>query len=250
MRANEGAPAVVRMRFAQSVRGLSVGAPVEFRGVGLGTVTAVAIDLQPESGRFDMLVTLSLYPSRLGRIYRDALGDGTGAAGKSLLRQLVAQGLRGQLRTGSLLTGQKYVALDVFPHAPAARVDTGQSPVELPTVPNSLEELQDQLSNIVRRLDRMPLQEIGRNLDASLQQSNTLFVRLDTELVPAARSTLESAQQAFRSAKAMLDQDSPMQSDAHQALAELRRTLASLNALADYLERHPEALIWGKRADP
>ena len=48
----------------------------------------------------------------------------------------------------------------------------------------------------------------------------------------------------------MLDQDSPLQSDAHQALAALRRTLASLNALSDYLERHPEALIWGKRADP
>lgn len=250
MRANEGPPAVVRMRFAQSVRGLSVGAPVEFRGVGLGTVTAVDIDLQPESGRFDMLVTLSLYPSRLGRNYRDSLGDGAGAAGKDLLRQLVAQGLRGQLRTGSLLTGQKYVALDIFPHAPAAHVYPDRTPVELPTVPNSLEELQDQLSNIVRRLDRMPLPEIGRNLDASLQQSNALFARLDTELVPAARSTLESAQQAFRSAQAMLDQDSPLQSDTHQALAALRRTLTSLNALSDYLERHPEALIWGKRADP
>lgn len=250
MRANEGPPAMMRMRFAQSVRGLSVGAPVEFRGVGLGTVTAIDIDLKPDSGRFDMLVTLSLYPSRLGRNYRDALGDGAGTAGKDLLRQLVAQGLRAQLRTGSLLTGQKYVALDVFPHAPAARVDTDRSPVELPTVPNSLEELQDQLSNVVRRLDRMPLQEIGRNLDASLQQSNALFARLDTELVPAARSMLESAQQAFRSANAMLDQGSPLQSDVHQALAGLRRTLASLNALSDYLERHPEALIWGKRADP
>ncbi|MCP3726801.1 MlaD family protein [Paraburkholderia sp. CNPSo 3272] len=250
MRAHEGPPAVVRMRFAQSVQGLSVGAPVEFRGVGLGAVTAVAIDLQPESGRFDMLVTLSLYSSRLGRSYRDAFGDGAGMGGKSLLRQLVAQGLRGQLRTGSLLTGQKYVALDIFPHAPAARVDTDRSPVEMPTVPNSLEELEDQVSNIVRRLDRMPLQEIGRNLDASLQQSNVLFARLDTELVPAARSSLESAQEAFRSAHAMLDESSPLQSDTRQALAELRRTLASLNALADYLERHPEALIWGKRANP
>ncbi|WP_321909741.1 intermembrane transport protein PqiB [Paraburkholderia sp. J11-2] len=249
MRANEGPPAVVRMRFAQSVRGLSVGAPVEFRGVELGTVTAIDIDLKPESGRFDMLVTLSLFPSRLGRSYRAALGDGAGAAGKDLLRQLVAQGLRAQLRTGSLLTGQKYVALDVFAHAPAARVDTDRSPVELPTVPNSLEELQDQLSNIVRRLDRMPLQEIGRNLDVSLQQSNVLFARLDTQIVPAARSTLESAQRAFRSANEMLDQASPQQRDVHQALAELRRTLASLNALSDYLERHPEALIWGKRAD-
>ncbi|MDR3095894.1 MAG: MlaD family protein [Paraburkholderia sp.] len=249
MRADEGPPAVVSMRFAQSARGLSVGAPVEFRGVGLGTVTAVDVDLNPERGRFDMLVTLSLYPRRLGRHYRNALGDGTGTEGKALLRQLVGQGLRGQLRTGSLLTGKKYIALDVFPHAPAARVDTERSPVELPTVPNSVEELQDQLSNIVRRLDRMPLQEIGHNLNLSLQQSNALFARLDTELVPAARSTLESAQQAFRSANEMLDQGAPLQGDVHQALTELRRTLASLNSLAEYLERHPEAVIWSKGAD-
>jgi paraquat-inducible protein B len=246
MRANAGPPAMVRMRFAQSVRGLSVGAPVEFRGVGVGTVTAVDIDLEPGRGRFDMLVTLSLFPSMLGRHYRDALGDGAGEAGKALLRQLVVQGLRGQVRTGSLLTGQKYIALDVFPHAPAAHVDTERLPVELPTVPNSLEELRDQLSNIVRRLDRMPLQAIGHNLDATLEQSNALFERLDAELVPAARLTLESAEQAFRSANEILEQGSPLQSDVHQALTELRRTLASLNALSDYLERHPEALVWGK----
>lgn len=250
MRANEGPPAVVRMRFAQSVRGLSVGAPVEFRGIELGTVTAIDIDLDPERDRFDMLVTLSLYPSRLGQNYRDALGGGASTAGKVLLRQLVDRGLRGQLRTGSLLTGQKYVALDVFPHAPAAHVDTERAPVELPTIPNSLEELQDQLSNIVRRLDRMPLQEIGRNLDATLEQSNTLFVRLDTELVPAAHSTLVSAQQAFHSANEILDQGSPSQSDVHHALTELRGALASLSALSDYLERHPEALTWGKKRDP
>ncbi|WP_233809032.1 PqiB family protein [Paraburkholderia sp. HP33-1] len=250
MRANEAPPAVVRMRFAQSVRGLSVGAPVEFRGVGLGTVTAVDIDLNPERGRFDMLVTLSLYPSRLGRNYRDSLGDGAGMAGRALLRQLVVQGLRGQVRTGSLLTGQKYIALDVFPHAPVAYVDTNRTPVELPTVPNSLDELQDQLSNIVRGLDRMPLQEIGGNLDAMLRRSNALFERLDTELVPGAHSTLGSAQLAFRSASAILEQSSPLQGDVHQALTELRRTLAGLNTLSDYLERHPEALLWGKAADP
>lgn len=249
MRANYGPPAVVQMRFAQSVRGLSVGAPVEFRGVVLGTVTAVDIDLKPTSEHFDMLVTLSLYPSRLGQSYRNALGDDAGAAGKVLLRDLVVQGLRAQVRTGSLLTGQKYIALDVFPHAPPAHIDTDRSSVELPTLSNSLEELQEQLSTIVHRLDQMPINQIGSNLDATLQQSNALFARLDAEVVPAAHSTLESAQRAFRAAKEILDQGSPLQSDVGQALTELRRTLAGLNALSDYLERHPEALIQGKGGD-
>jgi paraquat-inducible protein B len=249
MHADDGPPAIVRMRFARSVRGLSAGAPVEFRGVVLGAVSVVDIDLNPQRSRFDMQVTLTLYPSRLGRHYRDALGDGGGDAGKVLLRQLVAQGLRGQLRMGSILTGQKYVALDVFAHAPLARVDTSRLPVELPTVPNTLEELQDQLSGVVHRIDRMPLEDIGRNLDTALQRSNALFERLDAELIPAARSMLESSRQAFRAANETLDQGAPLQSDAHQALTELRRTLTGLNALADYLERHPESLIWGKGDD-
>ncbi|MFP6561608.1 intermembrane transport protein PqiB [Paraburkholderia sp. B3] len=249
MRNDDGLAAVVRMRFAQSVRGLSVGAPVEFRGVDLGTVIAVDIDLNPEHDRFDMLVTLQLYPSRLGRNYRDALGDGTGAPAKNLLQQLVARGLRGQLRMGSPLTGQKYVALDVFPHAPAARVDMSHAPIELPSVPNTLEELQDQLANIIRKLDRMPLQEIGSNLNASLAHSNDLFERLDGELVPAAEATLASAREAFRSANDTLDQQAPLPRDVDQALIELRRASVSVNALSEYLERHPESFVWGKGAD-
>ncbi|HKT96164.1 MAG TPA: MlaD family protein [Paraburkholderia sp.] len=247
LRAQEGSPAVVRMRFTQSVRGLSVGAPVEFRGVEVGTVVSIDIDLNPERNRFDMLVTLNLYPSRLGQRYRDALGEGTGAAAKALLHLLVTQGLRGQLRMGSLLTGQKYIALDVFPHAPVAQVDTSHSPVELPTVPDTLGELQDQLSSIVTRIDRMPVQEIGQNLNTMLQRSNRLFERLDAEIAPAVRSTLDPAQQAFRAASETLEQGSPLQSDVQQALAELRRTLVGLNALSGYLERHPEALVWGNR---
>ncbi|MCG5073173.1 hypothetical protein [Paraburkholderia tagetis] len=95
----------------------------------------------------------------------------------------------------------------------------------------------------------MPVQEIDHNLDATLQRSNALFQRLDADLVPAARSSLDAAREAFRAADETLDQASPLQSDARQALTELRGMLASLNALADFLERHPEAFIWGKRRD-
>ncbi|WP_027795166.1 PqiB family protein [Paraburkholderia acidipaludis] len=249
MRNDDGPPAVVRMRFAQSVRGLSVGAPVEFHGVELGTVIAVDIDLNPERDRFDMLVTLQLYPSRLGRSYRNALGDGTGAAAKDLLQQLVARGLRGQLRMGSPLTGQKYVALDLFPRAPAARIDMSRTPLELPSVPNTLEELQDQLSNIVRKLDRMPLQAIGSNLNASLAHSNDLFEHIDGELVPAATAMLASAREAFRSANDTLGQAAPLPRDVDRALIELRRASAGVNALSEYVERHPESFVWGKSAD-
>jgi len=248
-RADDGPAASVRMRFNGSVRGLSVGAPVDFDGVELGEVTAIDLDFTPARNRFDMVVTLNLYPYRLGRRYREALGKGSGAAAKALLHQLVAQGLRGQLRMGSVLTGQRYVALDFFPNVPAVSIDTRRMPVELPTVPNTVEELQDQLANIVKRLDHVPFDEIGFNLEQALVNANSLFQRIDTELVPQAHTTLAAAERSFNAANATLQQDSPMHTDIRQALTELRRTLAALKALSDYLEQHPESIVWGKAAD-
>jgi paraquat-inducible protein B len=248
-KAEDGAAARVRMRFAQSLRGLSIGAPVDFHGVELGRVAAIDIGFDTGTGRVDTVATLDLHPSRLGRRYREALGNGDGAAGKRLLRQLVANGLRGQLRMGSVLTGQRYVTLDFFPRASAVSVDTQQTPVELPTVPSSLEELQDQLSSIVNKLDRVPLDEIRRNLHMTLANTAPLFQQVDAELIPEVRGSLLAAQQSFDAAKAMLTQNSPLQADVREALAELRRTIASVNSLADYLQRHPESVLWGKSAD-
>ncbi|MFT4066372.1 intermembrane transport protein PqiB [Paraburkholderia sp.] len=247
-KAEDGPVARVYMRFAQSLRGLSVGAPVDFRGVELGQVAAIDIDFNPASTHFDMTVALDLYPSRLGKRYRETLGNGDGPEGKVLLHQLVADGLRGQLRTGSLLTGQRYIALDFFPRAPKIRIDTGQAAVELPTVPGTLDELQDQLARIAQRLDQIPSDEIGRNLNETLANAASLFQQVNTELVPEARSALLAARQSFDAANATLQLDSPLQSDVHQALSELRRTLASLNSLTEYLQRHPEAVVWGKPA--
>ena len=245
-RADDGPAAAVSLRFTQSVRGLSVGAPVDFHGVELGRVSAIDVDFNRSRGSFDMVVALNLYPYRLGQRYREAIGKGDSEAGRALLRQMVARGLRGQLRMGSVLTGQRYVALDFFPHVSAASIDTRRSPVELPTVPSTLDELQDQLASIVSKLDRVPFDQLGNNLNKALVNANTLFQQVNTELIPQARTTLTAATQSFNAANATLQQDSPMQSDVHEALTELRRTLVSLNALSDYLERHPEAIVWGK----
>jgi paraquat-inducible protein B len=157
--------------------------------------------------------------------------------------------LRGQLRTGNLLTSQLYIALDLFPKAPPAKVNLNADPLELPTVPNTLDELQLQVADIAKKLDKIPFDEIGANLNSSLKNANSLFKQLDTQVAPEARNTLTAARKTFADAQSTLQQDSPLQSDVHQALQELTRTLQSLNALSDYLERHPESLLRGKSGD-
>jgi paraquat-inducible protein B len=245
----DGPPLTVVMNFTQSVRGLAPGATVDLRGIELGAVTQIGIEYDPKARNFVMPVTMELYPDRLGKNFRQAIANGGPEAGKQVLADLVEHGLRGQLRTGNLLTNQLYVALDIFPNAPRVKFNPNGTPVTLPTVPNTLEELQLQLADIARKLDNVPFDEISKNLNGTLKNASSLFKQLDTEVAPQARETLAAARQTFATAQATLQQDSPMQSDVHQALTQLTQTLQTLNSLADYLERHPEALLRGKAKD-
>ncbi|NIF79573.1 MCE family protein, partial [Paraburkholderia sp. Cy-641] len=193
MREPDGIPLRVVMNFNQSLRGLSIGAPVDFRGIVLGQVTNIGIDYDPKTRSFTMPVTMNVYPDRLGKRFRETAPAPGTLAGQNLLAQLVKHGLRGQLRTGNLITSQLYVALDIFPKAPPASVDVTNDPIELPTIPNTLDELQLQVADIAKKLDKVPFDQIGNNLNSALKNADQLFSRLDTEVVPQARDTLSAA---------------------------------------------------------
>ncbi|WP_027816837.1 PqiB family protein [Paraburkholderia bannensis] len=249
MKEPDGAPVRVVMYFNQSLRGLSVGATVDFRGIVLGQVTDIGIEYDPKEHNFTMPVTMDLYPLRLSRRTRGEPPAPHTPQSRELVKRLVARGLRGQLRTGNLITGQLYIALDVFPKAGPAKADLDRDPMELPTVPNSLEELQQQVADITKKLNQIPFDKIGNNLNESLKNANQLFGKVNDEILPQMKGTLDEAQKTFSAAQSTLQQDSPLQSDVHQAMQELTRTLQSLNSLTDYLERHPESLLRGKSGD-
>jgi paraquat-inducible protein B len=248
LRPPDGPAVATVMYFDQSVRGLSAGAPVDFRGIVLGEVRTVGIEYDRAHKKFRMPVTVDLYPSRLGQSVLDALGaDASGP--EDALAQMVTRGFRGQLRTGSLLTNQLYVNLDFFPAAPKATLSAlpARSDVlVLPTVPGPLDELQSQLSRIATKLDKIPFDQIGDNLNKTLVQANALIERLDGKVLPEMQGALDAAKKTFASADALLQQDSPLQSDLRRTLGDVQQTVESLNALSDYLERHPESLIRGK----
>ncbi|MRW83375.1 MCE family protein [Pseudoduganella sp. FT26W] len=254
LREPDGVAVTTVLYFDQSLRGLSAGAPVDFRGIVMGEVRSVGVEFDPVKKTFRMPVTVDMYPARLGRNFaRTVAEDQQRNAGTQVLERLVARGLRGQLRTGNLLTGQLYVALDFFPNAPAAKIDTTQELVEVPTVPNSLDELQTQISSIARKLDKVPFEDIGKNLRDTLKSADVLMKRLDGQVVPEMKDTLAAARKTFAEADQLLQKDSPVQSDLREALQQVTQTLQSLNALTDYLERHPESLIRGKvdkKGDP
>ncbi|MDR3418894.1 MAG: MlaD family protein [Nevskia sp.] len=248
----DGPAKEILMRFAQPVRGLSTGATVDLRGVGFGNVRSIQLRFDPASNEFRSDVLADVYPDRLGSALTDlrSAEKSRNISAEQMWADLVKRGLRAQLRAGNIITGQLYVALDFVKNAPPVAFDPSATPMLMPTAPGSLEQLQEQLQSIVAKLDQIPFGEIGRNLNGTLKSANQLLQQLDGQLLPEAKSTLHAAQQALQSLdQSVTSPDAPLQQDARRTLGELNRTAASFRALADYLERHPEALLRGKSGE-
>ena len=245
-----GEPHYVRMRFSQSLRGLSIGAPVEFVGVNIGSVVSIDLDYVAKDESFPVIVTAVLYPHRMGRAYEGLVQEGTATSDEKMARlvgRLVARGLRAQARAANLLTGQLYLALDFIPGASLARFDPTVKPLEIPTAPGSIDEVQTRIASIVRKIDEAPLADIANHADLNLQDLHGLLQHLDRQVVPGTESTLDSLRKTLGVVDAALAEDSPGVGNLRQTLEEAQHTLRSIRSLTDYLDRHPESLIRGRQ---
>src|SRR5579863_7086631 len=229
--------------FKDSVRGLSAGAPVEFRGIPIGEVVDVQAQIDLKTFQFSVPVTIHLDPTRLGvKLLDTSAGVDLETMRRKLIDAMVNHGIRAQLKTGNLLTGATYVSFDAFPGAPAATVDWSQKPVELPTTPGQLEATEATVENIVAKLNKVPFQEIGVDLNKTINQ-------LDQTLV-VAQGTLGSARGTLDNASYLTEPNSAQVQQLGSTLQEVSRAARSVRVLADYLERHPEALLEGKKGGP
>ncbi|MGD9046152.1 MAG: MlaD family protein [Desulfobacterales bacterium] len=251
------------VRFDGSIRGLTVGAPVEFRGIRIGQVADIKPewDLETLSPRITVLIETE--PERWETFGEARMDE------KSELDSLVAKGLRAQLKTGSLLTGQLFIDIDFHPDAPPAQVKYEQQFPELPTIPAPLQVITARVNELLNKLDTVPIEKIGKDLgdtlanvkrlseskelleavqalNATLKETRQLVQKLDSKVAPEISSTLDQAQKTLVSVEGTLGQDSPLQHEIRQALKELGEAARAVRILTDYLERHPEALIYGK----
>ncbi|MDB5768252.1 MAG: Paraquat-inducible protein [Collimonas fungivorans] len=245
-------PALAVLNFDQSVRGLSPGSPLDFRGIVVGQVRSIGIEYQRDRKTFRFPVVVELYPSRMGFSPRD-LEDKQKAY--EIADTMNKRGLRAQLRNGNLLTGQLYVAFDFFPKAAPVRISVDGPVPELATTPGTLDELQAKLGSIVNKIDNVPFEQIGRDLrtsmaalDKMLNNADKLMAQVNVDVVPQFAAALRDAHQTLQTANETLAPNAPLQQDTRRMMQELTRSAASLRNLTDYLERHPEALLRGKAA--
>ena len=268
MKQPESVSAHYVLHFNESLRGLSVGAPVTFLGLPVGEVTEVGLEVNPATKNLRGRVEIVSYPeSLIARLSakQAAVGETLERSAEerhALIKRLVEQrGLRAQLRSGNLITGQLYVAFADFPNAPRAKVDWSQDVPVLPVVPSTVSDIEAKLTNIVNKLDKLPLEAIGEDLrktlvslDQTLQDAGKAVNRIDGEVTPGLKTTLDDLRgtlgvvdQVLKNTDATLvGKEAPAQQELRDALQEITRAARSLRILTDYLERHPDSVIWGK----
>jgi paraquat-inducible protein B len=229
----DGEPKYIRMRFNQSLRGLVVNAPVDFLGVNVGRV----------------VVKVQRLGAANDKLKEQAGGGDEEAQTSKILGQFVERGLRAQVRTGNLLTGQLYIAMDFDPKATKVAYNAKARPLEIPTVPGSFDKLQEQLQAFVDKLGKIPLDDLAKNLNGSLIELQKTMKQVNSDVLPQMRGALQQAQKTLGTANETLSDDSPARQQLGQAMEEVQRTARSVRVLTDFLSRHPESLIRGRSGD-
>lgn len=246
--------------FAGNLRGIDPGTAVELEGMAIGSVRDVALSYDRRKKVLVTQVTIGIDPDRVQILNMPAANGATPIeTAKRKIETLVAGGLRAQVLTANFLTGFQVVTLDIVPEAPAARVTSADGKLQLPTAASSdIGETLSSLRNVLANLDRATSgPELGhaiQSLDSALTHLDQLTSGVQPDLSSLLKSLNETSDSANATLKALRDvvgsQGAPPgSSDVSQMMRELSEAARSVRSLADYLERHPESLLRGRRGE-
>jgi paraquat-inducible protein B len=254
------------LHFEGGVRGLKSGAPVELQGIQVGQVLDVNLEFDVEKGAFRVPVLIETEPGRLRTIGKYP----EGAEKQKVMDYLVGKGMRAQLKTGSLITGQLLVALDMHPEAPPAKINWEGSYPEVPTVPTAMEEITTSLAQLLNKFEKLPIEQIGNDLrdtvagakqlinspdlqksitalNETLEQAQKFVAALNTGIAPELKTAVSNLDTALIQAQKLTKSlNSNVAPQLDRTLKELQAAARSIKVWAAYLERNPEALIRGK----
>ncbi len=252
----QGKPLFYRVQFAENARGLQKGTPVELEGTSVGEVTESHLLYDRRERSLYTLATIAIDSTALDipGIPDTAANEQAAAVGDALA-QLVGRGLRARLVSSSLLTGSKVVALDVMAGAPPASLHVVAGLAELPTAPAAdIDQILQSLQNTVSRIDRATAgPQLGHaltQLDSALTHLNQLSVALQPQtqsLIASLRSAAAAAERTADAAGTLLGSSSTQNTDLPRLMRQLTDAARSIRDLADYLDRHPEAILRGRR---
>jgi paraquat-inducible protein B len=256
--------------FEETVRGLSPGAPVDFYGIKIGEVISIRLLFDQDRVTFRIPVLIAIEPDRIELSGEQAIAE------YQVMERLVRKGLRAQQRIGNLLTGQSYVSMRLHPEAAPRTIGREDAYPVLPTIPNTVEEIASTAKGLLDRLNHLPLEEtledirqasqkvtavVGStalesaidNIDQSFAEFKDVTSGFNDGTLPKLNEMLDQIQgaltlgrQALNRANTVLGEGAPVVNNLNRLLLELQDAARSVEALADYLERHPDAIVFGK----
>jgi paraquat-inducible protein B len=285
-----------------SMSGLDIGSPVTFRGVKIGAVTDIVINYDIDAQRLMIPVYVEIELDRIHVI--------RGTQDSKNIHALIERGLRAQLVVQSMVTGQASIDLAFHPGTPANFVGNEKAMVELPTLPSDIDMLKANLSDVLARIAKLPLDQIGERTLATINSTNALMRNLNAEiggvavsirgvgdqatatlkdaqarlqledgepmnnlnntildaqklvnkvdggidpiiadanrLTTMTLSTMDEMKITLETARSSISPDSDLYFQLTRTLKEIQTTANSIRALADYVQRHPDALLLGK----
>jgi len=232
--------------FDESIRGLSIGAPVEFRGMKIGEVMNFTLIGDADTAEFKIPILLKIEPERFTILGLDPERN-QNRVNIPVFEKLIEKGFRAQLQSGNLITGELLIDLDMHPEAPKVKASKENGYYIIPSIPATLASLKNNLQSILDRIAKIPFEEIGKEL-------NGLLKEFRTETLPTVNGTVKSVDQLVKDTNKMmnearknyLDSNAEINKKILRLLDEATRTTKSIKNLTDYLERHPESLIKGK----
>lgn len=249
------------------VGGLVPGAPVQLRGYTVGRVTGTDFRFEPATGAIATPVTISLDAARLHVA-------GSHDAVDAMMSALARRGMRARLAQSPPLVGSYSIALDIDAHAGAGRLRPGSPYPFLPAAGGSGGDLAGEAGLLLNRFNAIPIEQIGRNVRAltanlarvtgspkvtdSLDHLDRALTTLDRTIQGAAPQigpTVTSLREAAASAKTAAAAASELMgggggaqdADIPAAVRQLTEAARALRSFSDYLSRHPEALIKGRK---
>ena len=256
--------------FEETVRGLSTGSPVDFYGIKIGEVISIRLLFDQDRLTFRIPVLIAIEPDRIELSGERAIAE------YQVMERLVEKGLRAQQRIGNLLTGQSYVSMRLHPEAESRTILRDDTYPVLPTIPNTVEEIAATAKGLLERLNGLPFEKtledireaaqkvttvVGStalesaidNIDQSFAEFKEVTSGFNDGTIPKLNEMLDQIQgaltigkQALSRANTVLGEGAPVVNNLNRLLLELQDAARSVEALADYLERHPDAIVFGK----
>lgn len=260
------------VEFEQSIRGLRPGAPVEYRGMRVGTVVEapanLIIDGKPAHFRTDNTAVPALIKIEYGRIYHDS--ESAREFWQNSIDDRVKNGLRASLKPGNLLTGAVYVDLDIYPDAKPARISTLAKYEVFPSVSSGITVLADQVSDVLNKVNNLKvedslsqIQETFTDYQALANEMRELLSQQDTQNLPGdinrnfaemtkSMQQFDVTMKQFEKTMASYQQGSQFHHQLQQTLSEFKRLSEELQPLSRGLNEQPNMFIFDKSlpADP